>query len=53
MKSTWHMHVELEKRIKKLKRRQEWIDQHGAKVRMGCYLGIGVVLALVMAIVAF
>lgn len=54
MKSSWDTHVELERQIKRQKKRQEWLKRHGPTVRKLVYFGIGIFLALILAaIVAF
>ena len=46
------LHCELDKRLNHLKKRREWIKRNGETLRDGVYLGIGLILAGLVAFIA-
>ena len=51
MKSSFDIHMKIENKYREVKRKQEWVKKHGETVQSGVYFGIGVILALVLALV--
>ena len=40
MKSSWDLHMEIEKRIKRLQRCREWIEKYGAQIVAATYFAV-------------